>query len=378
MKNLLLDSNILYPGLWTGKLQALKHLVEQAAIVLFIPDIVKREIITKMQSEVEASIRSATNEVRAINKKGIKHKEFSRAVSHVYNLLIELEEETQQAVIDDFEAWEKEFKVQVVMFDAERVNAVLDDYFMGKGAFQQQKSRKDIPDSLIHHTALHLQESVGEICFVAGDANLRGALANEEGIEVYASLEDFFELDGIKEVAINFELKPYLMSDGFNRFIVSKLMSKPNNFSELYLPDNIKNLEELAINAFGPELVSPQVETMENFTFLEVFDVGSDKFSAAISFKALATLNYISDYGSFLELERKTQRQVAMHSMNGDGLCDLSEPVMARFVGEAIFGFKEPKSKEDILRISENPKASGDDVIFEINLQKGYIIRIIQ
>lgn len=138
-------------------------------------------------------------------------------------------------------------------------------------------------------------------------------------------------------------------------YIVSKLMAEPNSFADLYLPDNIKNLVELEINAFGPELVSPQVDTMDDFSFLEVFDIGADKFSATISFTAFASLNYVSDYGSFLELERKTQWQVAMHSMNGDGLCDLSESVVANFLAEAIFWFKEPKSEQDIQRMTSVP-----------------------
>lgn len=378
MKNLLLDSNILYPGLWTGKMQAVKHLVEQRAITLFVPEIVKREIISKTQSEIESSLSSAISGVKTIDKKGIKRGPFSGALNSVQTLLTTLESSTQQTVTKDFETWEKEFKTQVVSFDATRLESVLDDYFAGDGAFQQKKSRKDIPDSLIHHTTLHLRDSVGKIDFVVGDANLRSALENEDDIEVYSDLEGFYELEGIKDIVVNFGLKPYLMSDGFNRFIVSKLMSNPSSFAALYLPDNIKNLEELDINAFGPELVSPQIETMEGFSFLEVFDVGSDKFSATISFTALASLNYISDYGSFLELEKKTQRQVSMHSMNSDGLCDLSEPVLAKFFGEAIFWFKEPKSEQDIQRIAKEPERAQDEMFFDINIQEGYLIEIIQ
>ncbi|MAC32472.1 MULTISPECIES: PIN domain-containing protein [Idiomarina] len=378
MRKLLIDSNILYPGLRTGKMQALKHLVEQGAVAIFVPDMVKREVISKTQSEIEASINSANSSLKTVNKKGITRGPFSGALSSIQTLLQDLESWTQQTVTEDFEAWEKEFKIEVVNFDPEKVVAVLDDYFAGDGAFQQKKNRKDIPDSIIHYTACCLRDKIGKIDFVIGDLNLRRAIASEDDINVYSDLESFYEVEGIKEVVVNFGLKPYLMSDGFNQFIISRLKENPKPFNELYLPDNIKNLEELGINAFGPELESPQVETLEKFSFLEVFDIGSDKFSATISFTALASLNYVSDYGSFLELERRTQRQVSMHSMNGDGLCDLSEPVIAEFSGEAIFWFNEPKSEADLERIVNEPKAARDELRFDFNIQEGYLRGINQ
>lgn len=50
------------------------------------------------------------------------------------------------------------------------------------------------------------------------------------------------------------------------------------------------------------------------FRFVMFFDIGSEKLSATFSFIALVSLNYVSDYGSFLYLERRKQRQAPMHS----------------------------------------------------------------
>jgi|GEM_PF-1593081 len=40
MRYLALDSNILYPGLWSARIQELKPLVNRRAVVLLLPNIV--------------------------------------------------------------------------------------------------------------------------------------------------------------------------------------------------------------------------------------------------------------------------------------------------------------------------------------------------
>ena len=375
MRNILLDTNILYSGLWTAGLQALCHLVDQGVIALHIPEMVKREKITKVTVEIENELNKTIKSIKSLNSKGIKDKSFLRTLQFSENIFRGLLESSEKTASDDFDAWVDRNKTNIIEFAPEKIAHVLDDYFSGGGAYSKLKEREDIPDSIIHHTALSLRDEIGPIICIVGDANLRKTLEKENDLDVYKSLDAFFELDGIKEHIQNFSLKPYLMASEFSDFVVKVLKSNPHLIGE-YDIEEVTNLSILNIHAFNPHISDIQLDSIENFNIIDIYNLGSDKFSAKLKFTGYAYLTYVSDYGTFLDLDKNYERDVEMHDMNGDGMCELSETVSAKFYGDAVFWFDYPKSPSDIQKINANSAQSDVKMSIDIDVNKAVLTEL--
>ena len=70
MKNIVLDTNILYQeGLASGRMKVLAKLVDAGLIAVYIPDIVKREFITKRISEIADEVKKIQGCLKTILRK---------------------------------------------------------------------------------------------------------------------------------------------------------------------------------------------------------------------------------------------------------------------------------------------------------------------
>ncbi|AXR06744.1 PIN domain-containing protein [Salinimonas sediminis] len=376
MRNILLDTNILYAGLWTADLQALSHLVDQGVIALHVPEMVKREKVSKVSFEIESELNKIISSIRSLNNKGLKNERFLRALEFSERIFHDLLESTEKHARDDFDAWIDKNKTNVIEFNPIKFANVLDDYFSGDGAYRKLKERSDIPDSIIHHTALSLRDEIGPITCIVGDANLRKTLEKENYIDVYSCLDTFFELDGIEEHIQNFSLKPYLMSSEFSDFVMKVLEAEPQLIRGVEI-EEVANLSILNIQAFNPQISDIQLDSLEDFGIMDIYSIGSDKFSAKFKFTAYACLTYVSDYGTFLDLDKNYERDVEMHNMNGDGMCELSEIISAKFYGDAIFWFDHPQTPTDIQKINSNSKQSDVKMSIDIEVNKAILSELI-
>ena len=70
MINLALDTNILHQeGLASGRMQILQKLAEDNLVKVYIPEIVKREFITKRTHAIKESLEKATSNLKGAHKK---------------------------------------------------------------------------------------------------------------------------------------------------------------------------------------------------------------------------------------------------------------------------------------------------------------------
>lgn len=70
MKNIVLDTNILHQeGLSSGRMKVLAKLVDDELVTIHIPDIVKREFITKRSSEITDAIHTIQSNLKTIHRK---------------------------------------------------------------------------------------------------------------------------------------------------------------------------------------------------------------------------------------------------------------------------------------------------------------------
>jgi predicted nucleic acid-binding protein len=70
MKNIVLDTSILYQeGLASGRMKVLAKLVANELITVYVPEIVKREFITKRISEITEAITNIQSNLKTILRK---------------------------------------------------------------------------------------------------------------------------------------------------------------------------------------------------------------------------------------------------------------------------------------------------------------------
>lgn len=73
MISLLLDTNILHQeGLSSGNMQMLHRLVNASHVEVFVPEIVKKEFISRRIMEAREKLKDAQNSLSAVGKKYLK------------------------------------------------------------------------------------------------------------------------------------------------------------------------------------------------------------------------------------------------------------------------------------------------------------------
>ncbi|EPO0023450.1 PIN domain-containing protein [Vibrio alginolyticus] len=349
MKNIVLDTNILYQeGLASGRMKVLAKLVNAGLISVYIPDIVKREFITKRVSEIADEVKKIQGSLKTILRKTDSEGEFKERTNILDAGVMELMQGIQESVESEFSDWVDSLRANILNFEPAQINNVLDDYFTGSGAFKSLKSREDFPDSMIHHSICQLIDSIGEIYVILADGAFKRGIKDRENVITLNSLNDLLRLEDIEEFLASEQLKAYFVNGDFPELLVDYLSVEKNKIEEVYIPDGIENTALIGIRHYGAELNFPSPYDISDMEISDFYLISDTEFTADISFKTFASLHYVSDYGSYLELESDSSRTVELDSMNGDGMCDLLEIVSVQYSGKINLSFTEPQTAETI------------------------------
>ena len=150
MITLLLDTNILHQeGLASGNMLLLKRLIDVNHVEIFIPELVKKEYLTRRVMESKEKLKEAQNSLLTVAKKVSKNSETQTKINEVKSCIKDIEENIERSIYKDFAQWELDFLVNNLPFDPAVMTAVMDEYFSGGGVYRKPKSREDIPDAII-------------------------------------------------------------------------------------------------------------------------------------------------------------------------------------------------------------------------------------
>jgi hypothetical protein len=378
MINLILDTNILHQeGLNSGRMQVLKKLINNKMVKLFIPEIVKREFTTKRASEITNALNSMKGNISKLQNRIDFENDLKNSSKEIENELNRLKAIVEENVEVEFQTWVDELKITVPIFNPEHINSVLNDYFSGSGVFRSLKYREDLPDSMIHQTIKQLVADIGEVHLTLIDGAFKKHMKKDQGVKVFDSLNEFFTIDTIKTFLSHEQYERYFNSEELATLLTNYLRTQDELIGHIYIPDGaVENTEQVGIRIFNAEINWPDATAIDNLSISNFYVISETEFTAAVSFTSYAPLHFISDYGSYLELERDKERAVDMDSMNGEGICDLYESYIAEFQGIISFNFDEKYELEQIKELFDNLASSDSSLSVELDIESAKLLSI--
>jgi len=252
------------------------------------------------------------------------------------------ESRVEDQIYTGFDSWVDEFRVTILDFDPNTILQVMDEYFLGKGVYKKPKNREDIPDAMINASIMQLLKDKGTLIVILKDGAFKKHLQTVDNINTFESLSEFLgikdvqskysELDSLSENAES--IKEYLDSDDFTDNLRHYLIHATEEIEDIYLEESeILSKERLEIDSFGERVEYAQSEHIKDLVVKNSAWLSDDTYSVEITFTTDAAVYYCGNYADYLYLEEDTYRNVSLDSMNGDGICDLSETMSMRFAG---------------------------------------------
>lgn len=380
MNYLILDTNILYKeGLHSRNMQLLMRLSTEQHVQIHIPELVMREYLTKTVSESVEKIQQAHNKISSITKRLKKDNSLQSDALEVQNTLRTIETQLEPEVKKEFDLWVKHFNITIIPIDQNCLNTVIDDYFLGNGVYKKPKNREDIPDAIINSSIMALHKEKQFLTVILQDGAFKKHLSSIRGISVYNSVDEFLskkenkdkldQLDSLYEKIDS--IKSYLSNKEASNNIEQYLISTRSDIEDIYLEnEQIHSTDNLEITTFGENINYLDAETVQEFNISNVAWLTEGVFSLEVDFKAEATISYCGHYEEYIYLEEDTTREVSIDSMNGDGVCDLSEARSIKFTGYIQLFIDGDLNTETIQKHIKN--IDGNDSSIQLSLDIEY------
>lgn len=343
MSNLVLDTNILHQeGLHSHNMQLLMRLSSEGHVNIYIPELVKREYLSKKISESIGKIQDAQHKVLYITKKIKRESSLQTHALEAQRNLRNIESILETEITREFDSWVANYNIVVIPIDNTCLNSVIDDYFLGQGVYRKEKSREDIPDAIINSSIMTLLHEKFTLTIILKDGAFKSHLSTIRGITIHDSVNEFIareenkakldELDSLYEKVDS--IKECLSSDNISTTIRDYLIANRTDVEDIYLEDEqITSLENLEITTFGQNINYPEPESIGDFNISNIAWLTEGTFSFEVEFSTIATINYGAYYGEYIEIEEDFERETSLDSMNGDGACDISEVRSMKFTG---------------------------------------------
>jgi len=384
MANVILDTNILHQeGLSSRNMQVLRRLVEVAHIKLFIPEIVKREFITKRVHDSLSKLQGINNNLGSVSKKLERESVLHAKLLGMQETIRSVESDLEKQIVADFDFWASKFLVKILPFNTESMREVMDDYFTGAGVYRKPKSREDIPDAIINMSINELLDKGGTLTVVIKDGEFRKYLKKKENITVVDSISEFLELRNnrvklqeLDEKSNKIEvIKAYLKGVSFNENLRKFLILSEDDIEYVYIeaPD-ISSKDKLGVYSFGESINFPQASAIESLQVIRVDPLTESTYSVQVSFITWATINYCVEYRDYLFIDEETDRDVVVDSVNGDGICDLSEGWSLRFFGSIELSLSDHINVDKLTTDDIDLNSSHDIKNIEIDIQSAEIL----
>lgn len=385
MIHVVLDTNILHQeGLFSRSMQLLGRLSSSELIQIYVPELVKKEHLSKRASEAEAGLKSAYQKIQDLIKKTDRNNDIYNELNKVQTSIGSALKKIAQSIDEDFEIWRAANKVNILDFDPGQISSVFDDYFNGKGVFRQPKHRDDIPDAFINLCIQRLLNEKKAIDVVIKDGTFRTHLQKTVGITIFDGLESYMQTAQIAECIALLDkrsertetLKAFFSSSAFASHLTAFLVKDDDLISDIYLEDDrILGIELIGIpDVFGFRLNWPVSDTISNVVLGETTQIADDHFSTTISFIAQASISYCASFGDYNDLPAERQSSIDFESMDGRGICDLSEDFLVSFTGHVEMRFDAQHATEVLISSAEYLDSNQRKIQIELDIVDGTIL----
>lgn len=347
MLNVVFDSNVLHEeGLSSNDMKILKGLIDRGLVQIHLPSLVAKEFITKKRygfleglDKSKQNLDALDRDIKAINA------DMLPGLNEVKDIISKYKESIKGDFDKHFKTWLDEFKVSIVDINSTSVEGVFEDYFSGGGVFRKAKSRDDIPDAFISSCILSLLADKGQLIAINKDGVFSRFLSKVPNIRLLTSLEDLFDLEELVVAGVDSEKIDFITSPEFNLAFSTYLQSNPNYLEHSYFDsEGISGLNKISQVIFGAVIELYDYDELQDVQIYDSRFVEGEVYSAKIEFKRAQVINYVTDYGSFLDIDRDAERDASLESMNGDGMCDVSEVVMVGFSGEITVNYSNTEN----------------------------------
>lgn len=385
MIDIVLDTNILHQeGLFSRNMQLLGRLAQSEQISIHVPELVKREYLSKRIAETSEKIQSMQTGLTDISKKLDRDNAIYSLINNTHSELERIASSISVAIENDFEKWQVVNMVEVLQVDPGKVGDVFNDYFNGGGVFRKPKSREDLPDAFINVCVQSLLAEKGKIDVVIKDGAFQKHLETVANIAVFETLGEFLETSKVSALFAALDakskqigaLKNLFYSPAFQTYLSAYLMKADDTIDNIYIEENtIDGVERIGIEScFGVSVNYPQAKSIREIHFGEVMQVSEGHFSIEISFISLASLHYCADYYEYTNLPAERKLAVEETGMNGDGISDLEEMREVFLSGHVELRFDPKLNAEQLTTHIEYLDTKRSQVNVEIEMNKAKIL----
>lgn len=330
---LVLDTNVLrQEGLNSRNMQLLARLVASDEISLFIPEIVAREFKSQRVLEVlEQSTKAQGAIVEMSRQVEAKQESHKRALA-LKEAIVKLEEALSKDVDVDFMRWSELCGATLLTLSPEALAPVLNDYFIGSGAFRQPKHRDDIPDAFLSAEIRPLLQAYGVVTIAVKDGALKRHLQKEPNYTLVDGLKQFFELEAVRNLTERLDaeeanvaaFKALFSEIKVHELLTLSLRNATEMMERVYLEEgDLAGLDVLGMNLFGASLNFAMADAITEVEYGDVTYIELGRFSIEVMIHTKAAIHFCADYGALQDVA--ASRQIEQTSMNGDGICDLVE-----------------------------------------------------
>ncbi|EPC9791837.1 PIN domain-containing protein [Klebsiella variicola] len=335
MYNVVLDTNILHEeGLNSAGMGIVNRLVNNQIINLHVPELVIKEFTTKKIDGIIESLSKASGTLKGMDR-DIRATEttLSHEVDEIKMRIDELSSSIKERVDGIMQKWIDENRVTVLPLKNEYATPVFENYFVGGGVFRTKKERGDIPDAFINLSINELHDSIGRLVIIIKDGVFKKSLSRNQDFIILDSLQDLFELSDIKSSIENLDVTSFVSSVAYSQAMVRLLQAKPGYFESIYVEPS-EGRELIADWVLHVEAEVDDFSHVENIAIDRVHKISEQHFAAKISFQMDSGISYVTDYGEVLKIERDKKRTADCWSMNGEGMCDVTESARLKFYGD--------------------------------------------
>ncbi|ANG92201.1 PIN domain-containing protein [Enterobacteriaceae bacterium 155047] len=341
MYNVVLDTNILHEeGLNSAGMGVVNRLVNNGIVNLHIPELVIKEFSTKKTDGITESLSKASSILKSMDRDiRATEKTLSHEVEGIKINIDELSTDIKSRVDGVMQKWINENKVNILPLKDEYTTPVFENYFVGGGVFRSKKERGDLPDAFINLSITELHSSLGRLVIIIKDGVFKKSLLRNEDFVILDSLQDLFELPDIKSSIENLDVTSFVSSQAYSQAMQRLLQAKPGYFESIYV-EPLEGRELIADWICHVDAEVDDFSQIENITISRVHKISDQHFAAKISFQMDAGISYVTDYGEVLKIERDKERTAECWSMNGEGMCDVTENARLEFYGDLNIFFE--------------------------------------
>lgn len=178
-----------------------------------------------------------------------------------------------------------------------------------------------------------------------------------KGYLIFDGLSEFFDSENFRKISDEIdastknveELKAFLALDSSKKYFYEFIAQDENGLRIIYVDsDNILGEDVFQMNAFGARVNGVSPSEITDIKLSEVQYIEPGYFSIGLKINVYTSVDFVASYMEYTNLESPRSEMVEMSSMNGEGLCDLSELRQVELYGYLQVKFDETWTAKEL------------------------------